>query len=80
LLFEDAQVGTFSVLLLIPEGGEPHPAIVGLHGHGDSKEIFKQKYFGEDLVKEGFVVIMPSFRAIGFHNYFYCCTFIEILW
>lgn len=66
LLFEDPQVGTFSGLLLIPnQERESYPAIVGLHGHGDSKEIFKQKYFGEDLVDEGFIVIMPSFRAMA---------------
>lgn len=65
LLFEDPQVGTFSVLLLIPEEGESHPAILGLHGHGDSKEVFKRKFFGEKLAEEGFVVIMPSFRDMN---------------
>jgi len=63
LMFTDPQVGNFSALLLVPKG-TGLPAIVGLHGHGDSKEIFKRDYFGEKLAKEGFVVIMPSFRAM----------------
>ena len=64
LLFEDPQVGTFSVLLLIPKENKSYPAIVGLHGHGDNNYIFRDKYLGKELAKEGFVVIMLSFRAM----------------
>jgi len=65
LLFTDPQVGTFFVLLLIPnQQKEEYPAIVGLHGHGDSAFGFRDSYFGKELAQEGFVVIMPSFRAM----------------
>lgn len=67
LLFKNTEVGDISVLLLIPKRNGPWPAIVGLHGHGDSKKIFKNNYFGKDLVKKGFVVIMPDLRAM-------CCN------
>jgi dienelactone hydrolase len=65
LLFEDPQVGTFSVLFLVPDKGKgSHPAIVGLHGHNSGNEKFRDDYFGKELAREGFVVIMPSFRAM----------------
>lgn len=67
LLFVDPQVGTFSVLLLAPNKKEKsYPAIVGLHGHSGSKESFRDVYLGKELAAAGFVVIMPSFRAIGY--------------
>lgn len=65
LLFTDPQVGTLFVLLLIPKQGEGgYPAIVGLHGHGDSAFGFRDSYFGKELAQEGFVMIMLSFRAM----------------
>lgn len=64
LLFKDTEVGDISVLILIPKGHGPWPAIIGLHGHGDSKEIFKKNYFGKYLAKKGFVVILPDLRAM----------------
>jgi len=65
LMFNDSQVGSFSTLLLIPKGIKvSHPAIIGLHGHGDSAKVFKNHYLGEDLVEEGFVVMIPNFRAM----------------
>jgi len=65
LLLEDPHVGAFFVLMLIPNKKvSAYPAIIGLHGHGDSNQIFKDNYFGKELAREGFVVIMPSFRAI----------------
>lgn len=67
LLFKDPQVGTFSVLLLIPnKEKESYPAIVGLHGHEGSNKVFRDMYFGKELARKGFVVIMPSFRAMGY--------------
>ena len=64
LLFDNPDVGTFNAILLIPKEGETLPAIVGLHGHGDSSKIFMNDYFGTELAKAGFVVIMPSFRVM----------------
>lgn len=65
LLFSDSNVGTFSVLLLIPEEKKSsYPAIIGLHGHADDYNSFKNGYGGKELVQAGFVVIIPSFRAM----------------
>jgi len=65
LLFTTPDIGTFNAILLMPKGySNPRPAILGLHGHGDSALIFKNNYFATQLVKEGFVVLMPSFRAM----------------
>lgn len=65
LLFTDSQAGAFPALLLIPKQElSSHPAIIGLHGHGDSPEIFRDNFFAKDLVKEGFVVVMPMLRAM----------------
>ena len=65
LLFKDPEVGIFSVLLLVPaEPKDSYPAIIGAHGHGDSKEIFRDDYFGREFASEGFVVIIPTYRAM----------------
>ncbi len=51
--------------MLIPkEKKNQSPAIIGLHGHGDTSLTFKNEYMGIDFVEQGFVVIMPSFRSM----------------
>ena len=67
MLFEDEHVGIFNVLMLIPKQKKIRqlPAIIGLHGHHNSSWIFRDNYMGIDLVREGFIVIMPCFRAMS---------------
>lgn len=66
LLFVDPEVGLFSVLLLVPDREErSYPAIIGLHGHGDANNTFRDLYYGKELAQAGFIVIMPSFRAMN---------------
>ena len=66
LLFEDPQVGVFSVLFLIPDQREKsRTAIIGLHGHDASAEIFKNTCLGKALALQGFPVIMPTFRSFA---------------
>jgi hypothetical protein len=67
LLFNDPLIGTFFVRILIPNGNKKsYPSIIGLHGHNDSSKEFRDKYFGKTLAAEnGFIVIMPSFRAMN---------------
>ncbi len=66
LLFEDEEVGRFDVLILVPKGKPmPLPAIIALHGHGEDSTAFRDKYMGIDLLKAGFVVIMPTLRQMG---------------
>ena len=65
LIFTDPNVGSFSVLLLIPnEKKDLYPAIIGLHGHAGNYNSLKDSYGGKELAQAGFVVIMPSFRAM----------------
>ena len=65
LTFNDSEVGQIKALLLLPKiGSAPYPAIVGLHGHGDFAETFRDEYFGASLAEEGFAVIMPDLRAM----------------
>ena len=63
LLFWDPEVGSFEGSLLLPERSGVRPAIVGLHGHRDSDEIFINEFLGARLAREGFVVLLPRFRA-----------------
>ncbi len=64
----EENVGTFFISLLIPSRTEKKlPVIIGLHGHGDTSNSFKNSYFMEDLVSGGFAVAMVSFRASHHH-------------
>lgn len=65
MLFTDPQVGTFPVLLLVPDKERiAKSAVIGLHGHDGSFWDF-QSIIGRQLAAEGFPVIMPSFRAFS---------------
>ncbi|MBU1043139.1 MAG: hypothetical protein KJ915_01920 [Candidatus Omnitrophica bacterium] len=66
LLFQNKHVGSFEVLMLLSkQSRDQSPVIIGLHGHGQSAEKFEEEFFVEDLVKQGFSFIIPSFRAMG---------------
>ncbi|MGM0578498.1 MAG: alpha/beta hydrolase family protein [Myxococcota bacterium] len=66
LLLEDPAIGTVEALLFVPGGAEePLPAIVGLHGHGETKDVFVDAYMGRRLAEAGFVVLVPTLRV---HN------------
>ncbi|GAI30121.1 unnamed protein product, partial [marine sediment metagenome] len=41
------------------------PVIIGLHGHRETNVIFRDNYFGIDFVARGFLVIIPTFRAMN---------------
>ncbi len=65
LFFRDKHIGTFKVLMLIPNGNKKqYPAIIGLHGHVDTEIVFIDESLGRELVKQGFIVIIPHFRAM----------------
>lgn len=63
LLFEGPATGTFPARLLVPHGPGPFPAVVGLHGHGDTPSKFLDKYMGHELADAGYVVLVPLLRA-----------------
>ncbi|MDP8216230.1 MAG: hypothetical protein P9L98_02765 [Candidatus Kaelpia imicola] len=65
LLFEDQNVGTFFVTLLIPhEERDSYFAILGLPGHGTWNQDFIENYHAGDLARAGFIVIIPFMRAM----------------
>jgi len=65
LLFEDPWVGTFEALFLLPHGPGPFPAVLALHGHGDSAAVFRDDYHGNEYPARGFAILMLTFRAMG---------------
>jgi len=65
LIFADPLVGEFEALQLEPSAMDPLPAIIGLHGHFDTPEIFAQNFLGADLAAAGYLVLMPQFRAMA---------------
>ena len=65
LIFADPLVGEFEALQLEPAGSAPVPAIIGLHGHGDTPAIFANKFLGSALAADGYLVLMPQFRAMN---------------
>jgi hypothetical protein len=65
LTFSDPEVGEFEALELEPFTPSPRPAIVGLHGHFDSPEVFEMEYLGGALAEAGYLVVMPQFRAMA---------------
>jgi dienelactone hydrolase len=64
LIFSDPEVGDFEALELEPFTPAPRPAIVGLHGHFDSPQIFEMQYLGAALAQAGYSVVMPKLRAM----------------
>lgn len=66
LLFQDEWVDQTKVYLLIPDQKthKPFPAVIGIHGHADSATIFRDRYFGSELAKAGFVVLLPAVQAL----------------
>jgi len=65
LIFSDPLVGEFEALELEPVGSARLSAIIGLHGHFDTPEVFAKNFLGAELAAEGYLVIMPQFRAMA---------------
>jgi acetyl esterase/lipase len=64
LMIIDDNIGSFTAKLLEPKDPGPLPAIIGIHGHFDNAEIFRDNYFGADLANEGYMVLMPNLRLM----------------
>ncbi len=65
LIFADPLVGEFEALQMEPAAAQRLPAIIGLHGHFDTPAIFAAKFLGAALAAEGYLVLMPQFRAMN---------------
>jgi hypothetical protein len=64
LLFRDPWVGNFEGLLLVPEGNAPVPAVLALHGHGDSAALYRDLHHARDYAARGIAILMLRFRAM----------------
>jgi len=64
LLFRDPWVGHFEGLLLLPEGDGPFPALLALHGHGDSEGRYRDLHHARDYAARGIAILMIRFRAM----------------
>lgn len=66
LIFDDPWVGQTKVHLLIPDNADtkPLPAVIGVYGHADSATVFRSQYFGAELAKAGFVVLIPAVQTL----------------
>jgi dienelactone hydrolase len=61
----DDALGSLQASVLAPSNGvDVHPAVVGLHGHGDHAADFIRRYMGAELARAGYVVIVPWSRAM----------------
>lgn len=65
---KDNFLGTWESLLLRPSSQENLPGIVALHGHVSSPAHFRDAYYGRELAKDGFAVLIPSLRAMDGEN------------
>ena len=59
----DPLFGSWPAVRLAPPGRGPHPAVLLLHGHGDTLEDALALRFGDALAAAGHVVLAPSLRA-----------------
>jgi dienelactone hydrolase len=65
LRITDPWVGRFDALLLLPTTPGPHPGLVAAHGHGDTKERYRDEYHGAEHAPRGYVTLIPDLRAMG---------------
>jgi hypothetical protein len=67
LLFRDPFVGTFKAVLLVPKnaGPGPYPAVLAVHGHGDTAEIYRDNYHGHEWPAQGYAILMLTMRAMN---------------
>lgn len=64
LVFSDPEVGEFAALALEPAGDDRVAAVIGLHGHLDTPDVFADRYLGRELAAAGYLVVVPHLRAM----------------
>jgi hypothetical protein len=65
LLFVDPYVGTFKGILLVPKGSGPFPAVVAIHGHPESAEVFMAVHYGKSFPDYGYAILMLTMRVMA---------------
>ncbi|MCP4873254.1 MAG: hypothetical protein GY898_31560 [Proteobacteria bacterium] len=63
IVLEDELLGPQRVVLFLPPGPGPHPAVVGLLGHDQSVEQFMAGHAGQELLEAGVAVAVPVVRG-----------------
>jgi hypothetical protein len=62
-VLEDELLGPQRVVLYLPSGPGPHPAVVGLLGHDQSVEQFMEGHAGQELLEAGIAIAVSIVRA-----------------
>jgi len=65
LLLTDPWVGEFGALLLQPKLAERRAALLAVHGHGDTKEVYRDEYHGAEHAPRGYTTLILGMRAMG---------------
>lgn len=65
LLLKDPWVGTFEAYLLVPNGEGPFPAVVALHGHDETAQLYRETYHGNDYPAAGYAILFLTGRVLG---------------
>jgi Dienelactone hydrolase family len=66
LTFQAPTHGTVEARLLLPEQADkPAAAVLALHGHSGLPEDFLRRFSGEDLARQGMIVLAPAMPGSG---------------
>ncbi len=65
LLLTDPLLGTFKGILLMPKGEGPFPAVVAVHGHPESAEVFRDLHHGAEFPSRGYAILMLTMRVMA---------------
>jgi hypothetical protein len=63
IVIEDPLLGSQRIVLYLPSGPGPHPAVVGLLGHDQSVEQFMTAHAGQQVLEAGVALAVPIIRA-----------------
>ncbi len=69
LSLADPYVGDVPAILLLPKGRGPFPAVLALHGHGDSAAAFRDEHNGRDYPERGVALLMLTLRGMNIDRY-----------
>ena len=62
-VIDDAFVGQFRGIVLLPGGAGPFPSLVIAHGHEEFDQAWIDRYDGWELVNRGYALIVPTLRV-----------------
>jgi hypothetical protein len=65
LHLRDPYVGAIPAILLLPDGPGPFPAVLALHGHGDTAETYRDLHHGPDYPARGIALLVLTLRGMN---------------